>query len=105
MSANRASSLRFDEHAVSVVLDAIRATGDLMLHTAQPLRVVTISNVGGTPPPRGLPKLKIWNFNMLRRSLARQFHFAAQTETVGPSHSRISNSATCGSFLLRRKHH
>jgi hypothetical protein len=104
MSANRASSLRFDEHAVSVVLDAIRAR-DLMLHTAQHLRVVTISNVGGTPPPRGLPKLKIWNFNMLRGSLARQFHFAAQTETVGPSHSRISNPATCGSFLLRRKHH
>jgi hypothetical protein len=40
---------------------------------------------------------------MLRGSLARQFHFAAQTETVGPSHLRISNSATCGSFLLRRK--
>jgi hypothetical protein len=72
MSANRASSLRFDEHAVSVVLDAIRATGDLMLHTAQPLRVVTISNVGGTPPPRGLPKLKnkIWKFNMFSGDLA-----------------------------------
>jgi hypothetical protein len=42
-----------------------------MLH-AQHLRVVTISNVGGTPPPRGLPKLKnkIWNFNMLRGGLA-----------------------------------
>ena len=51
---------------------AIRATGDLILHTAQHLRVVTISNVGGTPPPGGLPKLKnkIWNFNMLRGSLA-----------------------------------
>jgi hypothetical protein len=55
---------------------AARATGDLILHTAQHLRVVTISNVGGTPPPRALPKFKnkIWNFNMLQgrwRSLGK----------------------------------
>jgi hypothetical protein len=87
MSANRASSLRFDEHAVSVARKAIRATGDLILHTAQHLPVVTISNVDGTPPPRGLPKLKnkIWNFNLLRGSLALPRGLPMCTENLNPT--------------------
>jgi hypothetical protein len=74
MSANRASSLRFDEHAVSVVLDAIRAR-DLMLHTAQHLRVVTISNVGGTPPPRGLLKTQDLEFQYVAGKLGAPISF------------------------------
>jgi hypothetical protein len=74
MSANRASSLRFDEHAVSVVLDAIRAR-DLMLHTAQHLRVVTISNVGGTPPPRGLLKTQDLEFHYVAGKLGAPISF------------------------------
>jgi hypothetical protein len=74
MSANRASSLRFDEHAVSVVLDAIRAR-DLMLHTAQHLRVVTISNVGGTPPPRGLLKTQDLEFQYVAGKLGAPILF------------------------------
>jgi hypothetical protein len=74
MSANRASSLRFDEHAVSVVLDAIRAR-DLMLHTAQHLRVVTISNVGGTPPPRGLLKTQDLEFQYVAGRLGAPISF------------------------------